>query len=50
MDLIDLDPDLWIDFLAWHQICVVTMDLSVITGLCLTLFAIAEPNPDLLTL
>lgn len=47
MDLIDLDPDPWIDFLAWHQICVVTMDLSAITGLCLTLFAITEAYPDL---
>lgn len=49
MDLIDLDPDPWINFLACTQICIITMNLSAITGLCLTLFTITEPNPELLT-
>lgn len=45
----DLDHDLWIEFLAWHQICIVTMGLSVVTGLYQTLFAITGPNSDVLT-
>lgn len=49
MDLVDLDLDLWIDFLDWHQTCVVTMDLSVVTGLYQTLFAMTGPNSDVLT-
>lgn len=27
MDLVDLSPDLWIDFLAWPQPCSITRDL-----------------------